>query len=73
VPSACIGAILASAWRWRREPGNLLAVHARLYVNARIWSAVAGPAAAPSSSLPAPDAIADLDAGRVRGRAILVP
>jgi len=37
---------------------------ARLYVNARIWSAVAGPAAAPSSSLPAPDAIAERD-GRI--------
>src|SRR5258708_25059367 len=37
---------------------------ARLYLNARIWSAVAGPRAAPSSSLPATDAIAERD-GRI--------
>src|SRR5260221_5633701 len=37
---------------------------ARLYLNARIWSAAAGPTAAPSSSQSAPDAIAERD-GRI--------
>jgi imidazolonepropionase len=39
-------------------------MHARLYVNARIWSAAPGPAGAHAGSPPAPAAIAERD-GRI--------
>src|SRR5260221_12364048 len=39
-------------------------MHARLYVNARIWSAAPVPPGAPSEVLPAPGAIAERD-GRI--------